>query len=73
LSWSRVIHGRNGWQCVEGAQRNVYVREDDRALWEWATAHAKAHRWTTSAVVMMALEKLRDEVEGRTRHPRRRS
>lgn len=44
-------------------QRNVYVREDDAELWEWAQQYAKTHRWTTSAVVMMALERFRDEVQ----------
>lgn len=43
-------------------QRNVYVREDDAELWEWAQQYARTHRWTTSAVVMMALEKFRAEV-----------
>ena len=44
-------------------QRNIYVREEDRELWEWVQAYARAHRMTVSAVVMTAIERLRAERE----------
>ena len=44
-------------------QRNIYVREEDRELWEWVQAYARAHRMTVSAVVMTAIERYRAERE----------
>lgn len=50
-------------------QHSVYVRSEDRELWDWAQAYARAHRWTTSAVVMIALERLREEIQRQSHDP----
>lgn len=47
------------------ADKVVYVRQGDEWLWEWATEYARRTRRSLSAVVLMALEKLHDEVETR--------
>ncbi|PWV73177.1 hypothetical protein SAMN05421630_111146 [Prauserella marina] len=48
----------------------VYVRQADEWLWTWASDYAKQTRRSLSAVVLMALEKLHDEVEPRKDNPR---
>lgn len=47
------------------ADKVVYVRARDEWLWQWATEYAERTRRPLSGVVLMALEKLHDEVEGR--------
>ncbi len=45
-----------------GMNRNIYVREADRELWERAENYAKARRLTMSALIMNALDEyLRNE------------
>lgn len=41
----------------------VYVSERDEPLWRWARDYARHTRRSLSAVVLMALERLRAEVE----------
>lgn len=41
----------------------IYVSSDDEPLWEWAKSYARNTRRSLSAVVLMALERLRDDVE----------
>ncbi len=42
--------------------RNIYIREDDRELWERAERYARVRRLTMSALIMNALDEyLRNE------------
>lgn len=41
----------------------IYVSERDEPLWQWARDYARRTRRSLSAVVLMALERLRDEVQ----------
>ncbi|PRX46742.1 hypothetical protein B0I33_107320 [Prauserella shujinwangii] len=41
----------------------VYVSQQDEWLWQWARDYAARTRRSLSAVVLMALERLRDEVD----------
>lgn len=48
----------------------VYVSDQDEHLWQWAKDYARRTRRSLSAVVLMALERLRDDVEGPTEEQR---
>jgi hypothetical protein len=42
-------------------QKSIYVRAEDDDLWQWAQAYARAHRMPVSALIMLALERLRED------------
>lgn len=44
-------------------QKNIYVREKDVELWEWAVSYAEARRMTVSGLLMNALEDYREKIE----------
>lgn len=45
------------------ADKVVYVSKRDEPLWQWAVDYARQTRRSVSAVVLMALEKLREDVQ----------
>lgn len=52
------------------ADKVIYVRQADEWLWTWAANYARRTRRSLSAVVLMALESLHDEVEQGKENPR---
>lgn len=46
-----------------GVNKNLYVSDRDMELWQWTERYAYENRHAVNAVVMMALERFRAEVE----------
>lgn len=55
---------------TKGGQVSVYVRAEDRPLWERAEEHARKRRLSMSALVMTALEEYLERHETAEKPPK---